>query len=183
MDIFSNELNAIVNVNGTIYEGKVIIDNNGNFDTSLSLADGVGTLGHLSGNISQNNETKESYILEYIFEQRIVYPTLPVLHSFNGQIVSSTEEASPHKIAFDNSNDNIKIILSDSEIVQSVSDVKESQTQEVLQPATDTAQENQAQEVSQPATDTIKENQAQEAPQPAADAQEKEVSSPAAAKE
>ena len=147
MDIFSNELNATVHVNGTTYEGKIIIDNNGNFDTNLSLSDGVGTLGHLCGNISQNNETKEnSYILEYIFEQRIVYPTLPILHSFNGQIVSSAEEALPHQIAFDNSNDNIKIILSDSEVVQPVTNVAE---------------------VSKPVTD-VKENQAG-APQPAAD--------------
>ncbi|AAZ68951.1 hypothetical protein [Ehrlichia canis] len=161
MDIFSNELNATVHVNGTTYEGKVIIDNNGNFDTNLSLADGVDTLGHLCGNISQNNETKEnSYILEYIFEQRIVYPTLPILHSFNGQIVSSAEEALPHQIAFDNSNDNIKIILSDSEIVQPVTNAKESQA-----------------EVSKPVTD-VKENQ-DGAPQPAANTpQEKQESVP-----
>ncbi|UKC53668.1 hypothetical protein [Ehrlichia canis] len=157
MDIFSNELNATVHVNGTTYEGKVTIDNNGNFDTNLSLADGVGTLGHLYGNISQNNETKDSYTLEYIFEQRIVYPTLPILHSFNGQIVSFTEGALPHQIAFDNSNDNIKIILSDSEIVQPVTNAKESQA-EVSKPVTD-VKENQDGAPRPAAADTPQEKQ------------------------
>ncbi|AHX06121.1 hypothetical protein ECHLIB_0039 [Ehrlichia chaffeensis str. Liberty] len=106
MDIFGNEFDVHVNANGTEYAGKMSIDSNGDFDVNLDLQDGVGTLGHLSGHISQS-EDAANYIIEYIFDQCIIYPELPVLHSFNGQIVSPAEEGS---IIFDN-GDNIQISL------------------------------------------------------------------------
>ena len=86
MDIFGNEFDVHINANGTDYTGQVVVSNEGSFDTELQLQGGIGTFGHFSGDILRNDDGLESsYIAHYLFEQRIIHPDSPVLHSFTGE--------------------------------------------------------------------------------------------------
>ncbi|KJV63498.1 MULTISPECIES: hypothetical protein [Ehrlichia] len=86
MDIFGNEFDIHINANGTEYTGQVIFDNEGTFDTGLELQNGIGTFGHFSGDILRNGDNPGNhYTAHYLFEQCIIHPELPVLHSFTGE--------------------------------------------------------------------------------------------------
>lgn len=64
------------------------MDNEGSFDAGLKLQAGVGTFGHFSGDILRNDDDLENhYVAHYLFEQCVIHPELPVLHSFTGEAV------------------------------------------------------------------------------------------------
>ena len=86
MDIFGNNFDIHINVNGTEYTGEVTVDDEGRFDTGLEPQNYIETFGHFYGDILRNGDDSEAnYVVNYLFEQRIVCPEIPVLHSFTGQ--------------------------------------------------------------------------------------------------
>ena len=115
MDIFGNEFDVQVIASGELYSGKIIVAQNGNFDTRLDAITNneFGLHGHISGKISQDRSGGNHYTINCTFEQLTAFPDIPPLFSLNTIAESNTEE---HSIIFKNAKDDLSIALAKSGI-------------------------------------------------------------------